>query len=102
MSAGSGQRRNNDRLSCVGSQRNTTRLLRTYSRRIFVQSSHSPSDEVPVSRRCADEGEVRSACMAPLKTPFAPRDAAAVMIGMAGGGGKGGAGREGGGGQQAA
>ena len=68
----------------------------------FVQSTHSPSDEVPVSRRRADEGEFRSACMAPLETPFAPRDSAAVMIGMAGGGGKGGAGGEGGGGQQSA
>ena len=71
----------------------------------FVQSMHSPSDEVTVSslsRRRADEGEVRLTGMAPLEIPFAPRDAAAVMIGMAGGGGKGRAGGEGGGGQQSA
>ena len=69
----------------------------------FVQSTHSPSDEVPVlSRRRADKGEVRLACMAPLEIPFAPRNSAAVMIWMAGGGGAGGAGGEGGGGQQSA
>ena len=69
----------------------------------FVQSTHSPSDEVPVlSRRRADKGEVRLACMAPLEIPFAPRDTAVVIFGVAGGGGAGGAGGEGGGGQQSA
>ena len=61
--------------------------------------------EVSVSRRRADEGEVRLTGMsfvAPLKRPFAPRDTAAVMFGTAESGGKGGAGREGGGGQQSA
>ena len=61
--------------------------------------------EVSLSRRCADEGEVRLTGMpfvAPLKILLAPRDSAAVMIGMAGGGGKGGAGGEGGDGQQSA
>ena len=68
----------------------------------FVQSLHVSSYEGAVSPRRADGGEVRLACMAPLEIPFAPRNSAAVMIGMAGGGGAGGAGGEGGGGQQSA
>ena len=71
----------------------------------FVQSMHSPSGEVTVSslsRRRADEGEVRLACMAPLEIPFAPRDTAVVIFGVTEGGGAGGADGEGGGGQQSA
>ena len=46
----------------------------------FVQSSQSSSDEVIVSQRRADEGEVRLTCMpfvAPVKTPFVPRSSGA-------------------------
>ena len=55
-----------------------------------------------MSPRRADEGEVRLACMAPLEMPFAPRDTAVVIFGVAEAGGASGAGGEGGGGQQSA
>ena len=55
-----------------------------------VQSTHSSSDEVIVTRRRADEGEVRLTCMpfvAPVKIPFAPRSSGAGFGGDGGGGG---------------